>query len=357
MRIALIRRDTALDRPDGINVAALSLASGLIGLGHDVHYVSSHSVGLATDVHDHYEIEHWPEIHTLTSGVALRRREATLLWRFVGVRLLQAIQPDVVVSNGILPFNLGFPECNITHDLETTGRGPTIVRSTLRRWKLRRVQTVAATCSEIAEELTAYTNQRVSVIENPIVIGNRPGASQEGRRDVVHVGTTTYKNPRTTVLSFAQSAPPDAHLHLVGPPTPETDGLLAQLDAGVRDRVTVHGFVDRDVLLDLLGSARIVCVPSKYDVRVASPTVLEAAAAGATVIASSVSRDLLLDGASGLELNDAESISECSTLMSRVYGDESLAQRLGADAREQVRRYDADAVARRAVDVLQSARP
>lgn len=354
MRIAILRRDTALDRPDGINTAVMALSAGLVEQGHDVHYISSHVRSSIEVAKRQYDIPRLPALHVLDQGSDLSRLQATRLWISHGRLLLRKLKPDIAISNGLLPLPLGVPECNITHDLEVVGRGALMAREVFRFAKLRQVALPAATCSEIASRLEQRIRRHVTVLPNAVLPMPESVDIPFRPKLVVHIGTTMYKNPRTSVLAFAESAPPSATMFIVGPETELIQSILQQVPAECRERIRVTGFIDRADLLGLLTSARIVCVPSRYEVPVASPTVLEAAAAGAAVVASCISEDVFVAGRTGIGLSDPEDVTECATAFESLFDDDALATELALEGRHAVEKFDYRSVAMQVESVLQS---
>lgn len=91
-------------------------------------------------------------------------------------------------------------------------------------------------------------------------------------------------------------------------------------------------------------------VPSKYEIPVLSPTVLEAFASGAVVITtSSISRDLIQPGENCLT---AETPLEAATAVDRLMIDEEGASAIAQKALQKVKDFDAANVAHRLIQRL-----
>jgi glycosyltransferase involved in cell wall biosynthesis len=312
MRVVITRRDIALDRPDGINTSIFAFASRMVELGHEV-WVVGPSVRSLVGLKKQYRYETWPEVIPLSRDLTMTRGQATRLWLTRGAAILRALRGDLAIVHGMLPVgSASLHEVLVVHDWETIGRGPSIARNVSRRVAYRRTDDVAVTCRELIPCVKAFGFDPL-LLPNAISVPDEPRLPFDKRLPlVVHIGTHNYKNPLATLDAW--SLAPDSDLVFIGPETPELSSAIESLPATARDRVRVSGFVPAKELDNYLRTARVVSVPSVYDVPVHSPTVLDAFANGTPVIASSISADLFKPQTNGLSIgHGTESAAEALT--------------------------------------------
>jgi glycosyltransferase involved in cell wall biosynthesis len=125
------------------------------------------------------------------------------------------------------------------------------------------------------------------------------------------------------------------------------EGLRAEL--GADDWVDLPGRVDDGKLLDFYRRAWVVASSSQREGW--GMTLTEAAACGTPAVATDIAghRDAVLDGESGLLVEDP---SDLSGALARVLGDEVLRNRLARGALTRARWFTWDATARRALEAL-----
>lgn len=148
-----------------------------------------------------------------------------------------------------------------------------------------------------------------------------------------------------------------SELVIVGPSSRRTQLLLA--DAGVADRVRCVSGVSDEELADLVGSAEVLAVPSRYE-GFSLPAV-EAMASGTPVVASRVGAlPTLLSGGAGELVPPGDPEALADTLQA-VLADPDKRAAMGAAGRERaVAEYSWRAVARQTVDLYReviTARP
>lgn len=169
-------------------------------------------------------------------------------------------------------------------------------RLSLRRWygfvrmqgrvarRLQRVLTVSVSSArDIATDFRVRP-EAVSVVPlgvDTTVFAPRERARVEGRVVAMASADTPLKGVDTLLAAVAQT-PAVRELVLVATPGPRTRRLLAQLRLGDRVRF-VAGISDAE-LADLVASAQVACVPSRYE-GFSLPAV-EALACGTPVVAS-----------------------------------------------------------------------
>lgn len=337
MRIALTRRE-ALDTPDGINIFLFSLAEALLEMGHQVTVVTSARNDQAK-IRDFYSLAQWPDIvsladwHTDKDEHYLRALQA---WIRSGNRVIRSLDPDLVIVNGAVPIRLDAFTATVSHDAEKRlGRYPHL-RTAFKRFCYARSDIVVATCEEVRSVLSEDLRmpaEQIRVIPTCVQLGSyrrKPAGQRENA--ILHMGTVDYKNPESSVRAFAAMATPDRKLYITGRPTDSLKALIQSLPAAVQARIELLGYVPAPQLIDLLGTVKIVSVPSVYAAAVASPTVIEALASGTPVVAStSISRTVVQDGSNGFvrdPFDPAAMAAACDMLL----GDEGRWNRMAAGA-------------------------
>jgi trehalose synthase len=150
--------------------------------------------------------------------------------------------------------------------------------------------------------------------------------------------------------------PPDVHLMLAGPETAgvtddpegaevfeECRALRRERPAEVQQRIHLCSLpmddTDENAFLVNALQRHAAVVVQKSLVEGFGLTVTEPMWKGKPVVASRVGgiQDQIVDGESGLLLDDAGDLDEYAAALGRLLGDDGLAQRLGATARERVR--------------------
>jgi glycosyltransferase involved in cell wall biosynthesis len=209
-------------------------------------------------------------------------------------------------------------------DVELARRAPWLAR-----WILRRARLVVAASPFLAGEARALGAREVRVVPSGVAIPSVVAPSEEPPH-VLYVGRLSEEKGVLELVEAARGLP----LRVVG-------------DGPLRDRVPSEGFVPPAELGAWYERAAIVCAPSRregYGV-----VVREAMAWGRPVVASAVGglRDAVEDGVTGLLVPPGD-VAALRAALERLLGDSALRGRLGAAAREQVKRgfsFDAAAAA------------
>jgi glycosyltransferase involved in cell wall biosynthesis len=222
-------------------------------------------------------------------------------------------------------------------------------RTAFKRFCYSKSDLIVATCDEVRDFLAndlGIAPDRISVIPTCVRLDtymNRPYSQRENA--VLHMGTVDYKNPLSTLNAFAQTPASDARLYITGKATPELKAAISALPKGVRDRVELPGYVSSARLIELLGTVKVVSVPSNYVAPVASPTVIEALAAGTPVVAStSISKFVLRDGENGYIRPSSEPAAMAQAYQTLLH-DRSVWERLSANAAASANMFSAGHVA------------
>lgn len=224
----------------------------------------------------------------------------------------------------------------MSHDAEKRlGRFP-FLRTAFKRYCYARSDLVVATCEEVRGALSVDLRMprgQIKVIPTCVKLSSyiqRPLRERENA--ILHMGTVDYKNPASSIKAFAAMASVDKKLYLTGRPTDEVRDLIQSLPSGTRVGIELLGYVPAPKLIELLGTVKVVSVPSIYAVPVASPTVIEALASGTPVVASpSISREVLKDRVNGFVRDPADALSMASAYEA-LLNDEQLWSRMAAEA-------------------------
>jgi glycosyltransferase involved in cell wall biosynthesis len=350
LRIVITRRGP-LDTPDGINNFIFSLAQQMIALGHEA-IVAATTMRDHTNLEDLYGLSTYPHVVTLSRTSALSNSvvRSGLAWLIRGKAMVDRLKPDLVIVNGALPVSFRSTTCLVAHDVEPRmGRwGP--VQTVYKHLTYRRPDHLIATSSEIRWALCGQLSiepERIRVIPTCVNSdGYMRKPSTERRNAILHMGTLDYKNPYATLRAFALLESPSTRLYITGNISDRLKGSVDELPPSVRGRIELLGYVRATTLKELLGTVRIVSVPSKYFIPVASPTVLEAFASGTPVVASQgVTKDLVLDGVNGYVCPvDADELA--AARFSDLLRDGELWSRMSNGAIQTAARFSSDSVAR-----------
>ena len=301
MKFMLTKREP-LSVLDGISQFLFSLADALLRLGHAVVCVTSYDDNLGT-VPRSYDFSQYPELE------ALGRHDANMynpslaarLWRQRGRAVVARHNPDFVLLNGALPFRFHQATALVVHDLQTRKFFGNIGRQVFKALTYRLVDQLVVSCPELAGPAARdswCSQKRFLVIPTCIDTRRYTPSPLSGRQPVIlHSGFVFYKAPRATLAAFAAMQNKEARLVIVGRADPAFAAEAAALPPAVRRRIEMPGMVSAEELKALLGTSRIMSVPSKYDLPVASPTVLEALASHTPcVLSSSISKVVAADG-------------------------------------------------------------
>jgi len=347
MRIVMTRRE-ALDTPDGINIFLFSLAEAMLEAGHEVTVVSSAWTDGAK-VREFYPLRKWPEIVPLGNHTSVQYRKSLQTWLTKGKQVIQSLNPDLLILNGAVPLRFNVQTVTVSHDAEKRLERVPYFRNAFKRYCYSKANRIVATCDEVRDALADDLHidaGRISVIPTCVRLSTYLNLPAKKREDaILHMGTVDYKNPVATVRAFARTRTPGVRLYITGKATPELNAELEALPPEVRSRVELPGYVSAARLLELLGSVKVVSVPSHYSAPVASPTVIEALASGTPVVAStSISRQVLTDGSNGF-VRDCSNADAVAAAYDRLLGDAVTWRNMAERATESASTFSAERVA------------
>jgi glycosyltransferase involved in cell wall biosynthesis len=358
LRIVLTRRE-ALDIPDGINIFLFSLADALQHRGHEVIMVST-AANDEPKIREYFAPRHLPKIVSLGTHKTIGYRQAITTWLSRGKPAIASLRPDVVLMNGVLPMRFAGLNVSVSHDAEKRLEQYPLLRHAYKWVSYRKADVVVATCTEVRTALAAEAGlqeDRIVVIPTCVRLEtyiNKPYA--ERKNAVLHMGTVDYKNPMSTLRAFKRIATGDRKLYITGKVTPEIREFIAGLDAETAGRIELLGYVSMERLLELLGTVKVVSIPSIYTAAVASPTVIESLASGTPVVTTdSISKDVMEDGYNGWICDPSSDVGMAGSY-ERLLVDGDCWRAVAGHALESAQKFSADSVADAYMRVFQAHR-
>jgi glycosyltransferase involved in cell wall biosynthesis len=279
----------------------------------------------------------------------------TVGWLRRGRQLIRRHEPDLVINNGALPFTVPGHSCNLAHDLGwSTHRRLERLRAAYKRYAYARCDDVVALSREVRDGLARQLRMapsEVSLIPPCVDLDASRSAVSATREDaILHTGTEAYKDPASTIRAFATLDRATTRLYVEGATDDAIRAQVAALPPTTRSRVELLGELAGAQLRALLGRVRVASFPTRYSVPTASPTVVEAIAAGTPIAGSTaLSADVLEDGRNGLACRDD---TELAGAFARLLSDESW-DAMSDAAREMAPRFSATEVARRYLSLME----
>jgi len=349
MKIVLTKR-TPFSRPDGISHFLFSLANELIARGHEVVGVTTKDQEI-DQVAKRFSYPHLPHITTLTENAGTGYLFEVQTWLQYGSKEIASLQPDLVLVNGAVPCHYTAPSVTIAHDADGQSFPEALWLWPRRGYKAltyRRTDRLVTTCSELVPQVSRdafFPAEKIVVIPTCITPElYHPRPLRERNLHIVHMGMQSYKNPLATIEAFLPFAE-KATLSIVGKITPKVRHYVDSLPSHQKSKIELPGIVSSDELKRLIETARVVSVPSRYDIPVASPTVLEAFAAHTPVVSSPcVSKDIFEHGVNGLLADEA---SDYNCAFEMLLFDDKKWEILSKGAADTVDRFSAANIADR----------
>ena len=300
--IAIIRREH-LDVPDGINIFIFALADELIRQQYNVLAISSFEVN-EKKIKKYFRFENYPKTLSLNSKSKMSYLSLAFLWLTKGRKFINQLKPNMIILNGILPIKFKSYVIAVSHDIEIKGRfNINLFRKLYKSFSYRKVNQIVATTIEVKEALSKEINikaNEIKVIPTCINITKYQGKESDFRENaILHIGTNLYKNPYATIKAFSLLSIPNIKLYLTGN-MDNVSEFLEKLRKEIKEKIVLLGYLSSDKFIELLASVKIVCVPSIYNIPVASPSVIEALSSGTPVVCSeSISSSVIKDGYNG----------------------------------------------------------
>jgi glycosyltransferase involved in cell wall biosynthesis len=205
------------------------------------------------------------------------------------------------------------------------------------------VTTPSSACAELTRNVLRAPALRATVVRNPIDLDQwSPNGSPRGKALLFVGRLEPYKGPDRlpAILNRLLARTPVATARFVGDDSAfpgVVDQVKSSIDPDVRGRVSFVGRVPRRELVEEYRSAAVCLIPSRFEAF--CYVCAEAMACGVPVVASigTAMDELIRDGESG-HLVDYDDVEAVATVVGRLLSDESLAQRIGRLARQEVRR-------------------
>ena len=350
MKVLFARRDF-LDVADGINAFLYAVIEPLLEQGDEIHLVGPTPVCMEK-IQERFPCRRYPVFHHISESRPPGWWSDTVSWSRSWPRLVRQISPDKIVLNGVLPWLNQVSTLAINHDLEPRGgaRFARLVRMVGYRLAQRR----AATCTELKNALAKnirMSPNRIDIIPTCLRLTDFcPEPDAPKKPYALHIGTMPYKHPEKSMAVLNLVKTPGLKLLITGPRCAWVDEALGRLPSKAQSQVDLLGVVPASQLRSLMAKATAVLIPSGYAIPVLSPTVLESFASGATVICtSSISRDLIRPNENCLV---AEKPEEVASYLDALMRSSELNKRLGNQALQDVRPFDAPQVAKRLQEIL-----
>ncbi len=331
----------------GIQVFSSMLLAALRGRGHEVAVVTSHG---SLDLPDEDTHEGVP-IHRMPFQSALMDRDLAAFMearrRVAGVKA--SFAPEVV--------HINFSDPGVLFHLETAAAHPvpflvtihalpkhavwldTLLGRMLREagWVVAVSEAMMADLSTLAPEIAGRSSVIYNGIETPaLALAPRP---LDAPRLVCLGRVVRDKGFDVALAAFAELAPrfPEARLVVAGdgPARPELEAQAQAL--GVADAVEFPGWVAPERVSELMNSATLVIMPSRWEEPFGLVAV-EAALMARPVVASRVGglAEVVADGETGL-LVDKEDPAALARAVARLLEDPGTAERMGQAARRRAR--------------------
>ncbi len=327
----------------GVEVFSIKLLAALRGRGHEVAVVTSHG---SLDLPDEDTYGGVP-IHRMPFHAALMKRDpaAFMAARRRVADLKKSFAPDVV--------HINFADPSVLFHLETAAAHPvpflvtihvlpkhtvwldTLLGRMLReaRWVVTTTETMMADLNTLAPETAGRSSVIYYGIETPALA---PASRPLDAPRLVCLGRIVRdKGFDVALAAFAELAPrfPEARLVVAGdgPARPELEAQARAL--GVADAVEFQGWVAPERVSELMNSATLVVMPSRWD-EPFGLVVVEAALMARPVVASRVGglAEVVADGETGL-LVDKENPAALARALARLLEDPGTAERMGQAAR------------------------
>lgn len=349
MKILIIKRDS-LTRADGISQFIFSLAGAWLQEGHEVVCAATHGAAVEEGVRQLYEMERYPRLEVLQPVAQMADWRKFFTWRRQGAELETRHQPDLILINGAVPVRFKARTILVAHDVERRWLGPLgpLGRILYKTMTYRLVEQVVTTCPELVAPVARECRlepQKIIVIPTCIEI-RRYESPPFGQRQplILHMGQQDYKQPQLSLQALALTRHPEARLVVTGKEERGFLRALHKMPVGVQQRVELPGLVPVARLKELLMTARVVSIPSRYAYPVASPTALEALACHTPAVCStSVSALMARDGETCFVENTVEGMARRFDML---LSDAATWERLSARCKEVKEQFDAATVAR-----------
>jgi len=341
LRIAITRR-AYITSLDGINRFIFTLADGLSSLGHDVHVLSYSFRDISRSeigayVKSFFDSE--GKVHTLTEiPEALIWPRIALTWFLKGSKLLNKLDLDAIIVNGIIPLRTEAVKIAVNHghvdrSIFTghiyknifTGKMPLQAYLQIAKYFYKHYTNVSVClCSQLGREFKKLIGSNSVIIPLPIKLHLFKSESLHQRDSlVVHLGTRPTKNIELSIRSIEATVRKlnvNAKLIVVGAKSAYVEKLKLKYKHLIPEYLAFMLNVGDSTLRDLLAHARVLVLPSSHE---AFPySVLEAFASGLPVVVSDATpSELVSDGYNGFRVHGFDSSLYAARLASLLTND------------------------------------
>jgi glycosyltransferase involved in cell wall biosynthesis len=229
------------------------------------------------------------------------------------------------------------------------------IREFLFRLTLEQADRIVVVNKETASMYAEYVpRSKIEVIPYGVVVDRFKTGSPDESTEILSIGSLyTRKGCDLLIEAWASVATeyPESTLNIIGK-GPQRETLERRVeDLEIQDTVVFHGYVERDVLLDMLASSRAFVHPSRSE---GFPHVrLEAMASGCPVIASNVTgtNEMIRDGKDGLVI-PTDDVDRLTEAISTLLDSPEKAKEMGENARTHAKQnFDWEEIGKRFAEV------
>jgi len=329
---------------DGVNNSIYILAEAFIKLGHEPMVIGGFTDDTGKErLRKVFDVEKVPEVQALTKSS--NRLALWTAWLRNGTKLIIDLEPDIVISNGVIPVpNVGFRILRI-HDVPES-----LHQRLATKWLLGRYHYCVFSSSIIRDRFLVHfrTNKdKCLVIPLPInlvLYRVRPLSGRE--HAILFVDGRGRRNLRFAleVFKHVYQYDSDVVMYVVG---------VKEISSRdwPRSRVIPLGFIGRRELRELYSRVRLLLIPSTYE-GFGYP-VLEAFASGTPVVGSdAIPPELLVNSFNGFRVHSFKAKVYANAVL-KLLGDNVLWTEMSLNALETVRRHDAIIIARKYLELYE----
>ncbi|MGB9959773.1 MAG: glycosyltransferase family 4 protein [Candidatus Bathyarchaeales archaeon] len=350
LKIGITRREYVTNL-DGVNRFLFTLADGLSVLGHEV-YVISHSFRgcpyseLFRYLKNYFDIERNYKIYMLSpSGGSESWPKIALSWFLNGSRLINQLDLDVVIVNGVVPLNTKSIKIAVCHGFQA-GIFPKL-RGLKRQLYFRfvkyiyRYNTDAVIC--VSPQLKKEFRELIGIdslgvplpLKCHLFNGNR-----ERNNLIIHIGTRPGKNVEISIKTLkilVEKMHVNAKLVIIGPWNMYIEGLASKYRKMIPEHLSFVFEGDPPTVRKFLAEGKVLILPSRYEAF--SYVVLEAFASGLPVVVSkAIPEELVVDGFNGFRVSSFEP-KDYAAKLSALFESVDLWEEMSRAARVTAEKY------------------
>jgi glycosyltransferase involved in cell wall biosynthesis len=321
LRLAITRREY-INELDGVNRFVFTLADGLSSLGHDVTVLSYSFRDIPrSEVSACLEnlFDFRGSAYTLThEAEKMNWSKMALTWFLTGSKLLNQLDLDAIILNGIVPLRTKAVKIAVNHGIFTgefarAGSATRYLYLQIARNLYKHYADISfCDSSQLQGEFAKLIETESIVVPLPVNLSLfRSEPVRQRNSTILHVGTRSGKNAELSIRAIdilTGKMNVDAKLVILGSKTPYIEELMLKykhLTPKHLEFVGPRGLFgsDSETIPDLLAHARALILPSKHEGLPYS--VLEAFASGLPVVVSNaVPEEMVSDGYNGFRVQD-----------------------------------------------------